>query len=208
MCRELLRALTSCGCCRAQLDRSGALFESYRSAGLSTWEGGSETGMRSHHMPFLNIALQLCRFNMQVSCGARAVVSCVISYSERQRHLVIALASRLQECTMRIAASVTVAEANALMGTARAQARMLAVILYPPSENFDPSHSSALSQFVASHAVSDVDAVAEPIDLVQLINCARRAGCSMAALPWLLDFLRCCWYVPQYICFVFWLLVV
>ena len=93
---------------------------------------------------------------------------------------------------MRIAASTTVAEVNALMGTARAQARMLAVILYPPSENFDASPSSALSQFVAAHAVADVDAVAEPIDMVQLVNCARRARCSMAALPWLLDFLRCC----------------
>ncbi len=93
---------------------------------------------------------------------------------------------------MRIAASASVAEVNALMDAARAQARMLAVILYPPSENFDASPSSALSQFVASHTVADVHVVAEPIDLVQLTNCARRAGCSMAVLPWLLDFLRCC----------------
>jgi len=109
-----------------------------------------------------------------------------------KRHLVTALASRLQECTVRIAAATAVAEANALMGTARAQARMLAVILFPPGENVDASPSSALKQFVASHAVSDVDAVAEPIDLIHLMKCARRASCSMAALPWVLDFLRCC----------------
>ncbi len=132
----------------------------------------------------------------------RVVISRSAPHFPRQRHLVIALASRLQECTVRIAASATVAEANALMGTARAQARMLAVILYPPSENFDASPSSALAQFVASHAVSDVDAVAEPIDLVQLINCARRASCSMAALPWLLDFLRCCRCAILFSCFL------
>jgi hypothetical protein len=133
--------------------------------------------MRSHHMPFLNIALQLCRFNMQ-------------------RHLVVALASRLQECTVRIAAASAVTEVNSLMGTARAQARMLAVILYPPAENFDASPNSILAQFVTSRAVSDVDSVAEPIDFTQLMNSARRACCSMAALTWVLDFLRCCrWHV-------------
>ena len=103
-----------------------------------------------------------------------------------------ALASRLQECTVRIAAATAVAEVNALMGTARAQARMLAVILFPPAENFDVSQGSAIAQFASIRAVSDVDAVAEPIDLMHLMNCARRAGCSMAALPWVLDFLRCC----------------
>ena len=67
--------------CRAHLDRSGATFESYQSvptvsAGTPSWEGGSEIGMRSHHMPFLNIALQLCRFNMQVrNCFSRIGVA-------------------------------------------------------------------------------------------------------------------------------------
>lgn len=114
----------------------------------------------------------------------------------------VALASRLQECTVRIAAASAVAEVNALMGTARAQARMLAVILYPPAENFDASPSSALAHFITSRAVSDVDSVAEPIDLTQLMNGARRAGCSMAALPWVLDFLRCCRYACRCICVV------
>lgn len=184
--------------CRAQLDRSAALFESYRctqaaAAAIPLADGGNESGMRSHHMPFMNIALQLCRFNMQVTCCLPLLQSpsCLTDFVP-QRHLVTALASRLQECTVRIAAATAVAEANALMGTARAQARMLAVILFPPAENFDASSSSALKQFVASHAVSDVDSVAEPIDLIHLMNCARRASCSMAALPWVLDFLRCC----------------
>jgi hypothetical protein len=95
---------------------------------------------------------------------------------------------------VRIAAATAIAEVNALVGIARAQARMLAVILFPPAEHFDMSQGSALAQFVSTRAVSDVDSVAEPIDLMQLMNCARRAGCSMAALPWVLDFLRCCRY--------------
>ncbi len=114
-----------------------------------------------------------------------------------------ALASRLKECTVRIASASAVAEVNALMGTARAQARMLAVILYPPAESFDASPGSALAQFVTSRAVLDVDSVAEPIDLAQLMNSARRACCSMAALPWVLDFLRCCRYAPRCIYVVF-----
>jgi hypothetical protein len=175
------------------------MFDSYRcaqsgAAALSPGDGSNESGVRSHHMPFMNIALQLCRFNMQVRfvLPLLELPFFLTDFLYVQRHLVTALASRLQECTVRIAAATAAAEANALMGTARAQARMLAVILFPPAENFDASASSVLRQFVSSHAVADVDSVAEPIDLIHLMNCARRAGCSMAALPWVLDFLRCC----------------
>jgi hypothetical protein len=93
---------------------------------------------------------------------------------------------------VRIAAAVNVAEVNALVSTARAEARMLAVILYFPAENVEASPHSALSQFHAACALSGSDLVAEPIDFLQLLSSARRAGCSMAALPWVLDFFRCC----------------